>query len=191
MNASVKKMRVRLILAISIPILLIVIAVASKATIDYTTRPYFCGGCHLMQTRYVSWKRSAHGDANATCFQCHSDPGLIGEAKAKINGIKYLYYEQMGYRDVQILRAEVSNESCMRCHVIDKMDEKMQKLINPVQHSRSSHKSHVKDLNYSCAVCHEDIMHITLEGASKKAWGSCKNCHKQTDFVHLADYRVN
>jgi len=187
MNASGKKMKLRLIMAISIPILLIAIVVASKATIDYTTQPYFCGGCHLMQTRYVSWERSVHGDAKATCFQCHSEPGVIGEAEAKINGIKYLYYEQIGYRDVQILKAEVSNESCMRCHAIDKMDETMQKIINPVQHSPSSHKSHVKNLNYSCTVCHEDIMHVTLEGASKKAWGSCKNCHKQTDFGCLTD----
>lgn len=186
MNASVIKKWGRLILFGSILSLLIVFSVATNATIDYTTSPYFCGGCHLMQTRYVSWKRSVHGDANATCFQCHSEPGLIGGTKAKINGIKYLYYEQAGYRDVQILRAEVSNKSCMRCHSIDMMDKKMQNLINPVQHSPSSHKSHVKDLNLSCSVCHESIMHVTLEGASKKAWGTCYHCHKQTDFVRSA-----
>jgi nitrate/TMAO reductase-like tetraheme cytochrome c subunit len=190
MNASAKKKKVGLIIAICIPVLLIVFAFATKATIDYTTEPSFCGGCHLMQTRYVSWVRSVHGDkADATCFQCHSDPGLIGEAQAKINGIRYLYYEQVGYKDVQILRAEVSKESCMRCHTIEKMDEKMQKIVNPVQHSASSHKSHVKDLNYSCTVCHEDIMHVTLEGVSKKAWSSCKNCHKQTDFIQFANFQ--
>jgi cytochrome c nitrite reductase small subunit len=184
MNAlKSKKRRLGVYLLIGIPLLVLIGFATSKSAIDYTSKPSFCGSCHLMQTRYVSWERSLHN--GATCFQCHSEPGLVGEVQAKLNGIKYLYYEYEGYRDVQILRAEVSNASCMRCHTIEEMDEKMQRAISPIQNPPTSHSSHVKDLNISCTACHGNIMHVTLEGTSKKALGACKDCHKQTDFVNL------
>lgn len=178
-----KRKRGYIYLLIGVSFLLLIIVATSKSAIDYTSQPSFCGSCHLMQTRYVSWERSLHN--KATCFQCHSSPGFVGETEAKVNGIKYLYYEYKGYRDVQILRAEVSNESCMRCHTIEEMDEKMERSINPVQHPPTSHKSHVLDLKISCTACHGNIMHINLEGQSKKALNACKDCHYQTDFVNL------
>jgi nitrate/TMAO reductase-like tetraheme cytochrome c subunit len=133
----------------------------------------------------VSWKRSVHASGDAGCFDCHADPGFIGGLKAKVNGIKYLYYSYAGHRDVQVLHAEVSNESCSQCHDIKTMDENMDKRINPVQHTGDTHNPHVNELNISCTSCHENIMHITLLGESKKAWYSCKNCHKQTGFINL------
>ena len=152
----------------------------------YTTQPSFCGGCHLMQTRYVSWNRSVHGKASITCFQCHSDPGFIDGTISKLSGIKYLYYDYMGYRDPQILHTDVSNEACMQCHTVDKMDEKIQTTINPVQHiSLTPHKSHLLDLGLSCINCHGNIIHETLdgEGVSDNVWRSCENCHTQSDGV--------
>lgn len=137
-----------------------------------------------MQTRYVSWNRSVHGKANVNCFQCHSDPGFFGETISKLNGIKYLYYDYMGYRNAQILDADVSNKSCMQCHTIEKMDKKRQSIMNPVQHmSFTPHKSHVLDLELSCINCHGNIIHETLdgEGVSDNIWKSCKKCHEQID----------
>ena len=141
-----------------------------------------------MQTRYISFKRSLHN--KATCMECHTKPGFLGEMEGKITGIKYLYYDYMGYRDVQILHAEVPNESCMRCHDIKEMDRKMQRVISPIQHPPTSHKSHILDSKISCTRCHGNIMHINMEGQSKKAFGSCRNCHKQTDFVDLINRLV-
>lgn len=183
MDTKPQKGRWRRVLLIGIPFLLLVLMATSKAAIDYTSRPAFCGSCHLMQTRFISYERSLHH--KAACIDCHSKPGFVGEMEAKLNGIKYLYYAHMGYKDVQILRAEVPNASCLRCHKIEEMDAKMQRAISAVQHPPTSHKSHVVDLNISCTSCHGNIMHVNLEGQSKKAFGSCHNCHVQTEFVKL------
>jgi hypothetical protein len=56
----------------------------------YTATPSFCNSCHVMNTRFVSWQRSPHGDV-ATCLECHSEPGWWGELKAHVNGARYLY----------------------------------------------------------------------------------------------------
>ncbi len=189
MNMAIfKSRRVRIYLLFAVPLLLLVFITGSKATVDYTSTPSFCGSCHLMQTRYISYRRSLHKDS--LCLDCHSNPGVIGTAEAKLNGLKYLYYGVMGYRDVQILRAHVSNESCMRCHDIKEMDRRMLAWIDPVQHPETSHKSHVLDLKFTCTVCHGNIMHVNLEGQSKKALGSCKDCHKQTEFTNLTNKLV-
>lgn len=184
-----KARRIHIYLLVAVPFLLLILITGSKATVDYTSTPSFCGGCHLMQTRYISFKRSLHKES--LCLDCHSDPGVIGAAEAKLNGLKYLYYGVMGYRDVQILRAEVSNESCMRCHDIKEMDRRMLRVINPVQHPPTSHKSHVLDLKLSCTACHGNIMHVNLEGQSTKAFESCLNCHKQTEFINLTNRLVS
>jgi len=182
-NPKLKK-RLSTYLAIGIVVFLLVFIGISKAMIDYTSNPSFCGGCHLMHTRFISYKRSVHN--KATCLDCHSKPGIVGEIDAHLNGMKYLYYDIKGYRTTQIIHAEVDNKSCLRCHDISTMDEKIEKRVNQVQ--QTSHKSHVLNYNISCTECHGNIMHITLEGiADKKPTESCQDCHKQTDFVNVID----
>jgi len=164
--------------------LLLIVVGISKMTIDYTSEPSFCGGCHLMQTRFISYKRSVHKDA--TCISCHTAPGFIGEMKGHINGVKYLYYDYKGYRTTQILHAEVENEACMLCHDTSDMDKSMENMINSVQ--QTSHQSHVFDMDISCTECHGNIMHVTMLGtAERTAIASCRNCHNQTDFVAQID----
>ena len=55
----------------------------------------FCASCHPMETRFVSWQRSAHG-TKATCLQCHSRPGSTGELKARLRAARYLYVSATG-----------------------------------------------------------------------------------------------
>jgi len=51
--------------------------------------------------------------------------------------------------------------------------------------SGTEHLSHNLHDHGNCQACHGNIMHVTLEGTSKKALNACKDCHKQTDFVNL------
>lgn len=174
-----------IILAFGVLCLLLAFGGISKAMIDYTSRPVFCGGCHLMQTRYISFSRSIHN--KAICMDCHTEPGFIGEMKGHINGVKYLYYAYKGYRTASIIRAKVENESCLVCHTIDQMDRNIGMFASLVQ--ETSHKSHIYDLKLSCTNCHGNIMHVRLDGTSEKTvFQHCKDCHKQTDFVARPDY---
>src|SRR5918994_7087221 len=92
-------------------IVVALLGLAAWGAVAYTARPDFCASCHLMQTRYVSWKRSPHYAA-ATCIQCHSEPGLIGEVKAHLNGTRYLWVILTGDKSGTILRAAVSSATC-------------------------------------------------------------------------------
>jgi cytochrome c nitrite reductase small subunit len=184
MNNSVSNKGISIIAVVFCLLLLSIFISAFRSAIIYTSKPSFCGSCHLMQTRYISFKRSVHNDA--TCLSCHTSPGIIGEMKGHINGIKYLYYSYMGYRTTQILHATVQNESCMSCHDIGDMDKSMEYKTNLVQNI--SHKSHSKDLDVSCTSCHGNIMHIKLIGTAEKTTiKSCRNCHIQSDFIAQTD----
>jgi len=80
-----------------------------------THLPEFCVNCHLMQTRYVSWRRSSHANA-ASCIDCHSEPGFRGQIKANITGARYPYALVTGDRSGSVIEANVSSSACLKCH---------------------------------------------------------------------------
>jgi cytochrome c nitrite reductase small subunit len=150
----------------------IVVALGALGTwgaVAYTARPDFCAGCHLMQTRYVSWKRSPHSTA-ATCIQCHSEPGLIGEVKAHLNGTRYLWVILTGDKSGTILRAAVSSETCAQCHPSSRLPE-------AIAARRIDHARHLaRDI--SCAQCHAGLVHGSLYGhQTRPAVETCGRCH--------------
>jgi nitrate/TMAO reductase-like tetraheme cytochrome c subunit len=52
-----------------------VIMIVVSVVAAYISNPLYCGSCHLMQTRYISYKRSVHH--RAVCKNCHSSPGCV------------------------------------------------------------------------------------------------------------------
>jgi len=80
-----------------------------------TDKPEFCATCHLMGTRYISHRRSAHGRA-AVCMDCHSEPGGVGWLKAHIGGARYLYAIATGSVQARVIQTKVSSEACVKCH---------------------------------------------------------------------------
>ena len=76
------------------------------AFITYSSTPRFCGSCHIMETRYVSLRNSDHAD-EASCIDCHSEPGLMGEIEAHLAGSRYVYTYLTGELSAPILLAEV------------------------------------------------------------------------------------
>jgi nitrate/TMAO reductase-like tetraheme cytochrome c subunit len=85
----------------------------------YTSRPDFCGTCHVMGPYYQSWSRDTHGKKlGARCVDCHYAPGERHTIKAKFKGLSQLASYFSGRYGATRPRARVNDASCLtaRCH---------------------------------------------------------------------------
>ena len=54
----------------------IVVLVVLIGAVEYgTSRPGFCGSCHIMNSYHESWAKSEHAKAGVACVACHYMPG--------------------------------------------------------------------------------------------------------------------
>ncbi|OWY68463.1 hypothetical protein B7486_25950 [cyanobacterium TDX16] len=85
----------------------------------YTSRPNFCGTCHIMDPYYKSWSNDLHGaKVDVWCVECHYAPGEQHTIKAKFKGLSQLASYFSGRYGAGRPRAHVDDASCMRsnCH---------------------------------------------------------------------------
>jgi trimethylamine-N-oxide reductase cytochrome c-type subunit TorC len=59
--------------------------VATWTSVEISSRPQFCGSCHIMSPYYESWKQSKH--KNVACVECHIAPGVTAEFKKKYEAL--------------------------------------------------------------------------------------------------------
>jgi nitrate/TMAO reductase-like tetraheme cytochrome c subunit len=87
----------------------------------YTSRPKFCGSCHIMQPYYESWSADVHATkAGARCVDCHYAPGEQHTIKAKMRGLSQVVTYFSGRAGGRRPRPHVQDASCLRegCHKI-------------------------------------------------------------------------
>ncbi|MEK6643066.1 MAG: NapC/NirT family cytochrome c [Planctomycetota bacterium] len=85
----------------------------------YTSRPDFCGSCHIMDPYYKSWSKDQHGaKVGARCVDCHYAPGEQHTIKAKFKGLSQATSYFSGRYGAGRPRAKVNNASCLvsGCH---------------------------------------------------------------------------
>jgi len=144
----------------------------------WSSTPRFCASCHLMETRYVSWRNSDHA-AETTCLSCHAEPGTRGELKAHIAGARYLYAYISGRISGPILMAEVPNANCHKCHPSEQLSEHP----NPRQVHHTYHDLHL-DKGLQCTACHGGLAHATmLPVKTRSAMSFCEKCHMQRSMA--------
>lgn len=100
-------------------VLAIFFAVMAAGTLYYTSRPDFCGSCHIMDPYYESWKSDVHsGKGHATCVDCHYAPGQQHSLMAKFRGFSQLTSYFSGRAGAGRPKAHVQDPSCVRsrCH---------------------------------------------------------------------------
>jgi nitrate/TMAO reductase-like tetraheme cytochrome c subunit len=162
-------------------IIVFIVAALSAATIMYTSTPRFCSSCHIMETRYVSWKYSDHAGFT-TCLSCHAEPGPIGEIKAHLAGSRYLYSFLRGRVSRSILMADVPNENCFKCHEKAQLPEKP---AGGAVHD-TYHTIHTAKGLY-CVECHGGLAHATmLPVKARSAMTLCQRCHQQGASAFIA-----
>lgn len=85
----------------------------------YTSRPQFCGSCHVMNPYYESWSNDIHSsNGTAWCVDCHYAPGEQHTLMAKFRGISQVASYFSGRYGTARPRAHVRNDSCLTsgCH---------------------------------------------------------------------------
>lgn len=101
-------------------LILLVVGGGAMASMEYyTSRPRFCGSCHIMQPYYDSWSADAHATkANARCVDCHYAPGEQHTIKAKMRGLSQVVTYFSGRAGGRRPRPHVQDSSCLRegCH---------------------------------------------------------------------------
>ena len=135
-------------------------------------RPSSCLTCHEMEAYYTQWASSTHKDV--ICLDCHTEPGLVGVVKIEASMLKNSAGHVAGAYEMPI-RADVRDDSCLRCHPRDSRPE-----VLPQATIRISHSAH-NDIQ--CAQCHGRLVHtlgqettvptVTHKGGEK----ACQVCH--------------
>lgn len=168
---SKKSRKKKIIIFLLIAVILIILFWAGLAV---SSQPRFCNNCHIMNKFYYSWKSSKH-NIKADCLDCHSDPGFIGELKAHLNGVKYIYVligkgKNLNYK---YIRATVPSSRCQVCHPKTKLKEDAPKPHLP------KHLIHL-DINIGCVQCHDDLVHHVRKGRAYRPFEACTSCHQAT-----------
>ena len=57
----------------------------SLLSMEVTSKPQFCGSCHIMEPYYKSWQISSH--KNIACVDCHIPPGITSEFRKKYEAL--------------------------------------------------------------------------------------------------------
>jgi cytochrome c nitrite reductase small subunit len=96
--------------------------------LESTTTVAACGSCHVM-TPFVRDLQDAKSDTLAAthfknrfirdsqCYTCHSDYGLGGTLKAKLNGLGHVWRYTTGLYDLPIkINQPYPNFRCLGCH---------------------------------------------------------------------------
>ncbi|MBC7121475.1 MAG: NapC/NirT family cytochrome c [Candidatus Methanosuratus sp.] len=162
------RMRKRTVIIICV---VVVLLVAFAGVFVYTATPSFCASCHEMAPRVAYWESSAH--SHFDCFTCHSEPGMLGEFKAHLAGVREVFLHFTNLYTTPI-HAEVDNALCLDCH--QTIEER-----NVVGDIVMVHGRHMRN-DVLCTDCHDPLVHRDPSSlVQSPAKETCITCHSQKD----------
>ncbi len=151
---------------------------------EYTKRYSFCKGCHEMNQAHDTWMSSKHGPILGeidSCMACHAEEGALGYIKAKLSGIKSVYYHITGEITGHYLEVSKGTKPvyCTKsgCHSINNLDFGLKINVN--------HEFHAQ-MGFNCVSCHDRIAHGWDEDlrTMPNMQGTCFNCHNNKIAKH-------
>jgi nitrate/TMAO reductase-like tetraheme cytochrome c subunit len=144
--------------------------VGMVTAVEVTSKPAFCGSCHVMTPYYNSWKESSHG--NVACVECHISPGVTAEVQKKFEALSMVARYFTGTSS-QNPWAEVEDAACLRCHERQELVGEVS--IHGVQFDHTSHLSDMRrGKKLRCTSCHSQMVqgsHIAVTTST------CVLCH--------------
>ena len=167
-----------------ISILLLVFIGTAYGMFEYTKRYAFCKGCHEMNQAHDTWMSSKHGPILGeidSCMACHAEEGVIGYIKAKLSGIRSVYYHITGQITGRYLEVVKGTKPvyCTKsgCHALNDLDSGLKINVNHEFHAR---------MGFNCISCHDRIAHGWDEGlrSTPNMQDACFNCHNN----HIASH---
>jgi len=171
----------RLSWPVRILLVVVVFGVFGFVGIEVTGTPAFCNSCHIMNEYYDSWKASSHNEVN--CLKCHTQPGLLNYARAKINGLAQTVDCLVGRVGTKA-NGFVPDASCLRsgCHDAGKVAEARID-FKGIKFTHAKHISKTVDgIEIRCGTCHS---HFEGDEHFSVNTDVCFTCHflknKKTD----------
>jgi nitrate/TMAO reductase-like tetraheme cytochrome c subunit len=131
--------------------------VGSLVSVEATSRPEFCGTCHIMQPYYDSWVESAHRDVS--CVKCHIEPNMQSYVHAKLNGLGQVVDDVLNRTGFKP-SASVTELSCTRsgCHTTETLAGKtVDNGIFKFRHDKHFGLTHL-GVEITCGTCHSHVM---------------------------------
>ena len=151
---------------------------------EYTKRYSFCKGCHEMNQAHDTWMSSKHGPILGdidSCMACHAEEGMLGYIKAKLEGVRSVYYHITGQITGRYLEVARGTKPvyCTKsgCHSLGNLDSGLKINVN--------HKFHAQK-GFNCVSCHDRIAHGWDEGlrSTPNMQDTCFNCHNNETASH-------
>ena len=138
----------------------------------------FCARCHVMETRHAAWQRSAHAQA-AECMDCHAEPGVIGSLIAHLQGSRYVWALITGERSGTVLKAHVSDATCLQCHT------------DVATRAAPDVHAHHRALALTCTECHTSATFHPTRSQPPPATdrAACTRCHPWSNVPAVAQRR--
>ena len=138
--------------------------------VQATSRPQFCGSCHVMAPYYDSWKTSSH--AQVACVDCHIPPGIYSEIEKKKEAISMVVSYFTGTYGTNPW-AEVDDAACLQCHQRRLLAGK--EVFSGILFDHSPHLTELRrEKQLRCTSCHSQI----VQGSHIKVTTStCVLCH--------------
>jgi nitrate/TMAO reductase-like tetraheme cytochrome c subunit len=144
--------------------------VAMGTAMEVSSRPTFCGSCHVMTPYYESWKHSSH--RNVACVDCHIPPGVTAELRKKYEALSMVARYFTGTYGTNPW-AEIDDLACLKCHERRLLSGK--ELFGDVLFDHAAHLAGMRrGKTLRCTSCHSQIVqgsHITVTGST------CVLCH--------------
>jgi len=139
-------------------------------SVEISSRPQFCGSCHIMSPYYESWKGSKHN--MVACVECHIAPGVTAEVRKKYEGLSMVASYFTGTYGTNPW-TEIEDAACLQCHERRLLAGK--ELFNDVLFDHTSHLAGLRrGKQLRCTSCHSQIVqgsHISVTTTT------CVLCH--------------
>lgn len=159
--------------------LLVLPLLISAANLNYgfkeSSRTQFCLSCHEMQSYGTSLfaddRRALPAvhyqnrliDRDRTCYSCHTDYGMFGDVKAKMNGLRHVWVHYMGKVPEKIaLYQPYQSASCLHCH------DDARRFIEAVAHKPVLEALYAGKA--SCLGCHQVAHQMMKTPGDQKLW---------------------
>lgn len=148
----------------------ILLLIFGAGVIYFTSRPAFCGYCHVVRPDIEAWRESTHRNVN--CIACHVEPGIIALLKEKVLAVKEPIVYFTGRYETPInkgseLAEHISNETCFRCHGVRGKEN-----IGGLYMNHQAHEKYLK-----CAECHNRVAHNIKGYKDNISMQFCFRCH--------------
>lgn len=137
-------------------------------SVGYTSQSEFCGSCHEMGSMHQTWINSSH--KNVACIDCHSEPGVKGMVKAKMNGLKELYVHVTSNSIAP--KAQSGDVNCLSCHQ-DKVSTNIERALA----AKNPHTIKHFDNGMNCLTCHSGLVHNSKMNTTTPTRETCVTCH--------------